>query len=64
LSSDVERLLLNLGYRLINARYGGMCVNCGLRYEAGVDIYWKRDENKTYSVCPKCYSNKNGAKGR
>jgi DNA-directed RNA polymerase subunit RPC12/RpoP len=61
MSSDTEKLLINLGFRRITARYGGTCTNCSQPYVAGDDVYWKREESKTYVVCPKCYSKKSGA---
>ena len=58
LASDFEKQLVNEGYMLIESRYTGRCTRCDQSYQVGDRVYWKREEGRTYVVCPKCYSGK------
>lgn len=46
-----------LKYRLIRARYRGICDLCGQEIRLGQDIWWYKDKNlnQTFTICHPCF---------
>lgn len=52
--------LRSTGWKKIKARYRGVCEVCGDRFDAGIEIFWKREEDaeglsRTHTICVNCF---------